>query len=365
MGRWAEFEASWEADLPAREVEARWLALEAKSDGSFFQSWAWTGCLYDERFPRPVLLTLARDGECRAIALFNRESGKGGDRLLLGESGVAALDSVFIEHNGPLVARDAPGALEACFDAMTHGGPGLLAGRRVILSGIGDEALAAARRSGIVRLEITRSAPAVDLARLRRKGQGMLDDLSATARYQLRRSVRRYEMAGPLSIRRADTVGEAERFLAALAELHGRTWRARGRSGAFAEPAFRRFHGELIGRGLPAGMVDLLEIAAGPRIIGYLLNFVFRNHVYAYQSGFDYELMHPHEKPGLTCHYTAIQRYLEGGLEIYDFLAGHDRYKESFSDHAMPLYWARLAPRWSIPGGCYGLANLISRLRAR
>ena len=50
----------------------RWRALEAQADCSFFQSWTWTGCLAEERFPDPVLLEARQDGETVALALFNR-----------------------------------------------------------------------------------------------------------------------------------------------------------------------------------------------------------------------------------------------------------------------------------------------------
>ena len=33
-----------------------WHDLECRSDSSFFQSWTWTGCLAEERFPEPWLL---------------------------------------------------------------------------------------------------------------------------------------------------------------------------------------------------------------------------------------------------------------------------------------------------------------------
>jgi len=73
---------------------------------------------------------------------------------------------------------------------------------------------------------------------------------------------------------------------------------------------------------MPAGEIDLLRIAAGDQTIGFLYNFRFRNRVYAYQSGFDYSVSHPHQKPGLTCHHLAIEMYRRQGLEVYDFLAG-------------------------------------------
>ena len=66
----------------------RWRALEERSDCSFFQSWTWTGCLAEERFPDPILLEATSDDRVVAMALFNRRRAvTGRQSLWLGESG--------------------------------------------------------------------------------------------------------------------------------------------------------------------------------------------------------------------------------------------------------------------------------------
>src|SRR6188472_920095 len=100
-------------------VEAAWRTLETQTQPSFFQSWTWVGCLADERFPEPILLRAERDGRTVGLALLNRVRGWfGTERLLLNESGNPALDSVYVEHNGVLLARDAADLLPACLHAM-------------------------------------------------------------------------------------------------------------------------------------------------------------------------------------------------------------------------------------------------------
>jgi CelD/BcsL family acetyltransferase involved in cellulose biosynthesis len=351
----------------AAELGQRWKALEGRSDCSFFQSWTYTGCLVQERFPDAILLEAheagSRGDEPVALALFNRRRERfGAESLLLGESGNPSFDTVFIEHNGPLVARgSAPSVLPRLLRAAIGGRLGQWpapAGRRVVLSGVTDEVLAAACSSGLVTaLRDTRLAPAVDLAGLRRDGLGLLDRVSANTRYQLRRSDRRFAASGPLAIRRAGDAAEGHRWLEALAALHQRTWQSRGQPGAFADANFRRFHHALIDRGLKLGEVDLLEVSAGPRCLGYLLNFIFRGTVYAYQSGFDYALADRHEKPGLTAHEKAIEMYLREGLDRYDFLGGAERYKTSLAGAESRLHWAVLAARWSPPGIMFRLRH--------
>ena len=356
------------------ELGRRWMALEGSAECSFFQSWTYTGCLIEERFPDPMLLEAHAGDAPIALALFNRRRERfGAECLLLGESGIASFDTVFIEHNGPLVARGSvpfvlPRLLRTAIGGSLWRWP--TAGRRVVLSGVNDEVLAAARASGLVTaLRDTRLAPAVDLAGLRRERVGVLDRVSANTRYQLRRSERRFAAAGPLEIRRAADVAEGHRWLEALAALHQRTWQGRGLPGAFADANFRRFHHALIDRGLKLGQVDLLEVSAGSRCLGYLLNFVFRGTVYAYQSGFDYALADRHEKPGLTAHHKAIEMYLQEGLDRYDFLGGAERYKTSLASTASRLHWAVLAARWSPPGMMFRLKHgynaLASGMRRR
>jgi CelD/BcsL family acetyltransferase involved in cellulose biosynthesis len=272
---------------------------------------------------------------------------------------------VFVEHNGPLIERGRedllPGVLRAAIGApIAAEGSARL--RRLVLSGVGEKLLLAARAviagGGHVRPLQMRQAPFVDLAGLRRAGVGFLENLSANTRYQLRRSARCYARSGPLAIRRPATLEEAWTFLDALAALHQETWQRRGLPGMFAAPDFLHFHRTLLARALPRGEVDLLHITAGSRTIGYLYNFRFRGRVLTYQSGFDYAAAGLHEKPGMTCHHMAIEACAAEGIDCYDFLAGADRYKTSLANGTVPLHWLEILPRWSLEGVLNGLHDL-------
>lgn len=346
--------------LVEEDLARHWRELESRADCSFFQSWTYTGCLIRERFPDPLVIEAHLGASSKpsrslvGLALFNRRRGPlGAERLLLGESGMSSFDALFIEDNGPLIARDhvasaMPQLLNLALRGQHEGRPLRPRSRILIMSGVRDEVLTAAEACrGISAIRESRPAPAVDLASVRAGARPFLDCLSANTRYQLRRSARRLAGIGPLSVHRAATTGEGHRWLDSLAELHQASWQARGSPGAFADGNFRRFHHALIDRGLPRHEVDVLKITAGQRCLGYLLNFVFRNRVYAYQSGFDYRLVNRHEKPGLTCHHQAIEMYLRQGLDQYDFLGGAERYKASFSQAERQFHWLQLAARWS------------------
>ena len=319
----------------------RWQALEARADGSFFQSWDWVGCQAETRLAGARLLSATQDGRDVALALLGRR----GQALHLGASGIAALDSIYVEHNGVLVERGRPDLLGACYAALRPRGRA-----RLVLPGVGQADLDAAGASGgvIARLK-TQPAPFVDLTR------PFLDSLSPGTRYQLRRSARSYRRHGALQAEPAGTAVQAGRWLDALAVLHQAHWTARGRPGAFARPEFLAFHQALIARAWPRA--QLLRVRAGDTVIGYLYDFRFRGSVLSYQSGFAYAEAGPHEKPGMTCHYLAIEQAAAAGFARYDFLAGQDRTKTSLGSGSVPLHWAELVARWSPRG-------MIGRLRA-
>ena len=321
----------------------RWRDLERRADGSFFQSWAWVGCLVTERFPDPVLVEATEDGRTVALALFNRVRRWFGPAVLyLGESGSAALDCPYVEQNGVLTEAGREDELtNLCLRAVAPR-------HDLVLSGVSEAVLAALRRSAtLVRVGQSRASPFVDLAVPRAAGTDYLAGLSANTRQQLRRSDRFYQQTGPIVLDRAGSVDAALVMLDEMAVLHQAAWTERGRPGSFAEPFFRRFHRALIASALRDGEIFLQKTSYNEMTIGILYGFIHRGRLLAYQSGFTYQPHRSPAKPGLTCHAKAILFAAEQGLDAYDFLAGDDRYKRSLADRSYRQIWARSGPFWS------------------
>ena len=257
--------------VPVRDLEALetpWRALEADAAPSFFQTWTWVGCLMAERFPDPLLLRVERGGRLVGLALFNRRRGLLGRELLwLNQSGDSALDAVFVEHNGILLAREAAALLPDCLHAMLSETRAPQRrrrpwGMRLRLGGVDLPHLLAAQQAGRVLLVRQSGAPYVDFTALPPGADGYLATLSSNTRYQLRRSDRCFAQLGPILVHKAETVEEAQQALEGLVYLHQVRWAARGQPGAFDNPAFLRFHRDLIARGVPRREVDLLRISA-------------------------------------------------------------------------------------------------------
>jgi CelD/BcsL family acetyltransferase involved in cellulose biosynthesis len=346
-------------------LAARWRELEQRADLSFFQSWTWVGCLAAERFDDPVLVEATESGRTVALALFNRVRRWLGPAVLhLGASGSSDRDSPYVEHNGVVAETGRADELTGlCLRAVAsrYG---------LVLPGVGLPVLAAVRRvAGLVRVERSQASPFVDLAGLGAAGKDYLAGRSANTRQQVRRSDRIYERQGPIALERANSVETALTMLDEMAMLHQAAWRSRGQQGCFARPFFRRFHRQLITAAMPRGEAALLKVRCGGSVIGILYNFVYRSRMLAYQSGFAYREQEAQAKPGLTCHHRAIRAAAEQGLEIYDFLAGEDRYKRSLAGETQQQVWAVAGPVWSphllLRAGLHGVRSMRSPLAPR
>lgn len=320
-----------------------WRDLEARADGSFFQSWSWVGCLAAERFPDPVLVSATEQGRTVALALFNRVCRRFGPKLLyLGESGAPERDCPYVEQNGVLTESGRSEELAVlCLLAVADR-------FELVLSGINESTLASVRHaSSLVRVARSQASPFVDLAGIRAACGDYLATCSANTRQQIRRSDRFYEREGPITLQRADSVQVAWAWLDEMAVLHQATWNARSHPGSFARPFFRRFHRALIETAHPRCEIALLKVLCNGSVIGILYGFVWRRQMLAYQSGFVYRQDRSVAKPGLTCHSHAIRQALADGLDVYDFLAGPDRYKRSLAGSFHRQHWASAGPFWS------------------
>lgn len=330
-----------------------WTRLEASVPASFFQGWTWVGCLAEERYPDPVVLRAERDGVLVGLALFNRRQGV----LHLAESGDPARDRPFTEHNGPLAADP---AVAAALLRAAWAVPGM---RGLVLGGVPPSLAAAAGGAEIRRQD--RPAPTLDLAALRAAGGELLPRLSANTRQQIRRSDRFYAAGEALRLERAEGAAALDAWFPEILRLHEASWQRRGQAGAFATPWLTRFHRCLMERALAAGQLDLLRITGGRGLVGLLYNLRFRGVVYAYQSALADPAGQPQARPGLTCHALAIAEALRRGDRIYDFLAGDQRYKRSFSDGGVTLAWVELARPWSPRAALSRLRRAAGALRSR
>lgn len=331
---------------PLTQLQQTWCALEARAEPSFFQSWLWLGVWLESLPARiaPLLLRVERDGVVIGLGILSRHAvvrhGVLHSRaLFLNDTGDPALDEISIEHNGFLAERGrSTDVAQACVDFLLHQQPDW---DELFLDGLRQPEIieALAPGSGRVRMVSRRACHIVDFAALRQAGGDYLSRLGKNTRYSIRRSLRAYEKLGVIQLVEAASVSQAREFLDRLRHFHQHYWRQKGMPGSFANSFFSDFHGRLVERGFEAGAIQMLRLTAGSHEIGYLYNFVYRGRVYNYQSGFDYDLVGAHGRPGLVCHALAVEHNAKIGHAVYDFMAGDREYKRNLGTASESMAW--------------------------
>lgn len=334
---------SVEPSPPLPGLLADWTALYARAARpSFFLSPAWIAAWLAGRPARTELFLLRGviGGDTMLLGLFGRSARRhppivGGRAIHLHEFGEPDLDAIYIEYNDFLVAAEA--APDARAKAIQSAIAAFSKRDDVVFRNASPALASAIDATGVGRLRRElgrRPVFEVDLARVREAGGSFAAIATGSFRSQLRRSMRRYEERGALTLRVAQTDAARERAWRKLAELHRNAWRRRGKQGAFDNPAFEKFHRRL--RAEAPESTQFVELKCGEETIGCLYNFVHDGRVMNYQSGFRFEDDNQ-LKPGFVAHALAIEHYASQGFAVYDLLAGDAPYKRRLGEESVTL----------------------------
>jgi CelD/BcsL family acetyltransferase involved in cellulose biosynthesis len=341
-----------------KTVSVQWKELEERSDCSFFLSWDWIGTwLATAPGSAPLLLSVRDSGTIVAFAIFHtaklRRRFMPSRAIILNRTGDPYNDIINIEYNNILTDRRYsesiwPAVITFLKRAEIPACP-FRKWDELHVAMATQEIEQFAHDAELMVLELAHKPSwFVDLDVVRREGKPYLDTLSSNARYQIRRAIRLYEKEGPILGARAQSLDQAMAYFAELKELHQAYWNHRGMPGGFSNQYFESFHRTLIQNCIERGTVEIFRVSAGERLISQVYNFIYRGRVYAYQTGFSYE-NDPKAKPGLVSHYLCMQQHLENGASAYDFMAGNNRYKQTFGirgpDMAHYVFQRRTATR--------------------
>lgn len=330
------------------ELGRAWRHLEDRADASFFSSWSWIGCWLASLSPsvQTLLMSAEIEGELVGLGILVAAGARRlrliSMRLLaLHATGDAAYDTLTVEHNDFLVVREVADEVRvAMFDHLIRKN---LSWDQLLLPGLSQRARhSVAEYSGVNLRERTNLCYLVDLKPLAEEEGAYLNQLTSNTRQQIRRSMKAYREVGPLELTEAADSATAHVFLDRLKSLHQSHWVARGKQGAFDSAYFIDFHRQLIDNCFERGEIQILRFSVGDIELGYLYNFVHRGRVSFYQSGFDYQLVEKHGRPGLVAHAMAIEHNARLGHHIYDLLAGAVRYKRSLASRSEALSWVVL-----------------------
>ena len=337
-----------------RQLQSSWLDLQQRADCSYFQSWGWISAWLQVIKPPQAVKLLSVRSSGRAIGLailvparLTRRRLIRSRALFLNEYPLSG-NNMVIEYNGILAERGCEQQVYAlALDALREQLPGY---EEFIFGAMADRELAWLQALRPERLQLLRDEqshcyqasldfdpPTLD---------GYLSALSRNTREQIRRSKRLYESRGELRLQAAASVEQALDWLDALKSLHQPRWRAKGERGAFANPRWENMQRELIRQRFAAGEMQLLQLRCGEQLVACLFNYLWRGRVYVLQMGFRYEDDN-RIKPGYLAHALAIAHNRQQGHQLYDFMHGEARYKQSLSNRRETLHWLRLQrPKW-------------------
>lgn len=320
---------------PISDIESEWKELYRNSkESSPFLSWPWLNAVLNRKNSNYlVLIAKHRDKTVGLGILFFRNHGV--KRVAyLNRTGVPALDQPWIEYNDFLLDRELEkesrlALIEHCYSEVKC-----------------DELVVGASLKATLapfslffqekRVEWYSQTYQIDLLRHKDKNK-YLSSLSNNTRYQIQRASREYENFGSSQIEKAKTLGQAEEWLRNAAPHHIERWGDTRVGSGFQNPYFVTFHNELIRDCFNEGMIDLLTIRFGNKVIAYLYNFIVGKTVFFYLSANVYSKDIRYSKPGLVAHTLAIEYYLNNGFDTYDFMGGESQYKRSLATHGAPI----------------------------
>ena len=343
-----------------KRIKEIWENLEESADASYFLSWGWIenwlNSLPDHTKPE---LALIMEGQSPRLAFFLGKAtltrttpqvelygqkhlfkSRG---LFLNATGIPACDRVEVEYNGFLYNKDEPLPLLEILQLLPDSWDELYLPGLDMRSSPGTEALNHMPPfKTIIKDDVIVSSPFVDLDLVRARAGDYLSLLSVNTRSQVNRSYRLYEKIAPVQLEIAHDTRSAVDTYRELVGLHEDAWTKRNhKGGAFSSDYLFQFHKQLIENRFAHNEIQLLRIKCANNTLGCLYNFVYKNNVYFYQSGINFN---PDKrlKPGLVVHVEAIRHNANAGHKTYDFLGGGSRYKMSLATHHNRLIWIRL-----------------------
>lgn len=320
------------------ELESTWKNLEAKNKGlSFFQSWQWIETWLHVYKPEALLVSAKYKGETVALGLFGRSQETRhhlikSNQIRLFQTGDPQEDQIWVEFNDFLCHPDhLEDASKACLNALLD--------HKMRFDEIVISMILKSRAEPLLKnfkhTSISLSTPAfkTDLQQLSANKKHYLDSLSRNTRYQINRSIRRYEnLYGTINMTFARTIDQALQYWDEAGKLHTEKWHDSG----FQNPKFVSFHKELMIKNFDTGLIDVVKITAGNHLIAIIYNIIYKQNVYFYLQGLQPEA-DGKLKPGLTAHSMLMEHYLQNGMNSYDFMGGYSQYKKQLSQSVEDL----------------------------
>ncbi|WP_165312842.1 GNAT family N-acetyltransferase [Vibrio ziniensis] len=331
-------QCEWFKNPDKEWLKAVWLRLEPKSQANFFLSWFWIGTWLDSFVRQFYVLEARLNGDTVGLGIIVTKSCEVGiDRFrvkhYLHRTGIFSEDQIWIEYNDFLVSsHNSEQIRSAMFSSVAYW---IEKNGAFIVGASKPELYSTLNTCGLCERKIWETnSYSLELKDFSCETPALLKSLSRNARYQITRSLRKYEDIGPITVNTMQTVKDALSLLQLAGPYHLARWGGESSGSGLANEKFVSFHTQLIRTGLPAGVIELHHIQAGNETIGIVYNFKYRSVIYFYFCAMNYSHsnMSSHYKPGLVSHYLLIEKAIKEGAERYDFMGGKGRYKRTFAN---------------------------------
>jgi len=254
--------------------------------------------------------------------------------LNMNTSGWGDIDLLWIEHNDicshgsyqEIVARKIVQALEE-----------LPFWDEVYFPGISDtSALSKVLKeiygvSGNLLIEKRHPDYVIDLEKIRNNGNDYLAMLGNSTRYNVKKSIKKFEDIGTVSVSEAKSEQESLIWMRNMKQYSINRMKKLKKVSSFENNNFTSFHEEYFKRSFPSGRVLMQKFSVGDTVIGYHYHILSNRRLYFYQCGYDYDHLE-NVSPGIFCHYQNILWAASRGFLIYDFMPGEAMYKKDLSN---------------------------------
>jgi len=320
------------------------MELELEANSHFFMSWLWIGTWLDCFVGDYTVIEAKIENKTVGLGLIVTKSRSLIEKNIkikhyLHRTGIQSDDQIWIEYNDFMMLKEHARDIR---NRMTSYIIKKMGCRHAFIVGASEPDIwGQLDDADAVKREIWKAKNySRELHPLRESGQSLMDVLSRSARYQIRRSIKKYQQFGDITIERAATKQQAKEFLDIAKPFHVERWGKYAEGSGFTNPKFVLFHHLLIERGLASGVIELNHIKTGEQTIAVIYNFNYLNRIYFYMGAYNYHHLGSQYKPGLVAHYLLIEQSLKTGAKVYDFMGGTARYKATFSDveSSMAIY---------------------------
>jgi len=342
------------------QIEQQWRELEKTANNSIFIHWPFIYTWLNYIEYNGNILSVHFNNTVVGLGILTENiSSKNGIRikqLWLNRTGNEALDQIWSEYNSILCTKGLEHSIHA---AIIDYFETTLTDYDELIIGVSDYHIKETPRpNNITQYTSWKSISyQTNLTKNCQQWDSFLSTLSANTRSQIKRSVKLYGGINDITLARANSKEEALEFLTKAGTFHKVRW-ANQNSG-FNNPKFVRFHHDFISNNFHLNIIDLLKIKTGNKTIGYLYNFLYNKRVYFYLSGITYDTDN-RLKPGLVAHCLAINYYAKQGYDLYDFMGGEGRYKQSLSTSSDVLIVSNFR-RKTLP---FIASSIIRRIKA-